>query len=143
MTDSRAPEPLVRGFFDALARHDFARAAGALAEHCDWQSMATGRVEHGPDPIVAGLREYVAAFPDWKVSIERLFASGDVVVVEWKTTGTFRGEFRGQAPNGKRFSRVGCAVAEVQRGMIVRYRDYYDRVLFLEQLGLAHLLPRG
>jgi len=139
MTDSRAPEPLVRGFFDALARHDFSRAAGALAEHCDWQSMATGRIHHGPDPIVAGLREYVAAFPDWTVRIERLVASGNVVVVEWETTGTFRGAFRGEPPNGRRFSRKGCAVAEVDRGKIVRYRDYYDRARLFEQLDLMDL----
>ena len=133
----------MRGFFEALARHDFARAAGALSEDCSWQSMATGSVHRGPGPIVAGLREFATAFPDWRVSIERLVVSGNVVVAEWDTSGTFSNTFRGQAPNGRRFERKGCAVAEVDRGMIVSYRDYYDRALLLEQLGLLHLLNPG
>lgn len=142
MRSAHSPEALLRGFFDALARHDFERAAGALAEHCDWRSMATGGVHHGPGPIVAGLREFVAAFPDWSVAIERLVASGNVVVAEWATSGTFLGTFRGEPPNGRRFSRKGCAVAEIDRGLIVRYHDYYDRALLLEQIGLKHLLAR-
>ena len=133
----------MRGFFEALARHDFARAAGALSEDCSWQSMATGSVHRGPGPIVAGLREFASAFPDWSVTIERLTVAGNVAVAEWETSGTFLNTFRGQEPNGRRFQRRGCAVAEIDRGMIVRYRDYYDRAHLLEQLGLMHLLVSG
>lgn len=143
MADFLSSEALVRGFFEALARHDFARAAGALSEHCEWQSMATGRVHRGPGPIVAGLREFVTSFPDWTVSIERLVASNNVVVAEWNTSGTFLGTFRGAPPNGRRFERKGCAVAQIERGLIVRYHDYYDRALLLGQLGLTHLLLEG
>jgi len=94
-------------------------------------------VHTGPAAIVAGLREFVTAFPDWRVTLERLSASGNVVVVEWSTSGTFERPFRSHPPNGKRFVRRGCAVAEVEGGRIVRYRDYYDRLTLLEQLGLA------
>lgn len=134
------PEGAVRTFFDALNGPDFARAAGAIAEHCDWQSMATGSVHRGPGPIVAGLRDFVAAFPDWHVEIERITIAGNLVIVEWDTSGTFERPFRGEQPNGKRFHRRGCAVAEVEGGKIVRYRDYYDRATLLQQLDLLHLL---
>ena len=63
-----------------------------------------------------------------------------MVVVEWDTSGTFRNPFRGRAPNGKRFQRRGCAVAEVEGGKIVAYKDYYDRATFLQQLDLLDLL---
>jgi steroid delta-isomerase-like uncharacterized protein len=142
MADYRSPEMLMRAFFDALARHDFARAAGAIAENCHWQSMATGSVFIGPEAIVKGLRDFAAAFPDWSVTIERLIVSGNLAVAEWDTSGTFLNTFRGQAPNGRRFQRKGCAVAEIDRGMIVQYRDYYDRALLLDQLGLMHLLAQ-
>jgi hypothetical protein len=87
MADYRSPEVLMRAFFDALARHDFARAAGAIAESCHWQSMR-----------------------------ERLAVSGNVVVAEGDTSGTFHNPFRGQPRN--------------------------DRARLLEQLGLMHLLAR-
>ena len=64
----------------------------------------------------------------------------NVVVAEWVTTGTFRRDFRGKPANGRSFRRRGCAVAEVNGGKIVRYRDYYDRVTLLQQLDLLDLL---
>lgn len=134
------PESVVRGLFDALNARDFERAAGAVAETCEWQSVAAETVRHGSAPIVEGLREAVAAFPDWHVEIAGLVEAGETVVVEWVATGTFEHPYRDEQPNGRRFRRRGCAVAEVRGGKIVRYRDYYDRATLLRQLELLHLL---
>ncbi len=130
----------MRGMWVALNARDYARAAGAIAEHCEWQSVAAETVHRGPGPIVAGLREFVTAFPDWRADVERVTAAGPIVVVEWDSSGTFQRPFRGKEPNGKRFRRRGCSVAEVKGGKIVRYRDYYDRVTLLRQLDLLDLL---
>jgi steroid delta-isomerase-like uncharacterized protein len=135
-----SPEAIVRGLWDALNSRDYARAAGAIAEHCDWLSVAAETLHRGPGPIVAGLREFVTAFPDWRADVERVMAAGPFVVVEWTVSGTFRGPFRGKEPNGKRFRRRGCSVAEVEGGKIVRYRDYYDRATLLRQLDILDLL---
>lgn len=139
MTDL-TPEGTVRGFFDALNARDYARAAGAIAEHCHWQSVGSESVFRGPTAIVAGLREFVTSFPDWRVDLERITVADQIVVVEWTTTGTFSHAFRGREPNGKSFRRLGCAIADLDRGLIVRYRDYYDRVTLLKQLDLMDLL---
>lgn len=138
MTDL-TPEATVRSYYDALNARDYARAAGPIAENCEWVSMPTGNVFHGPAAIVAGLREFTTSFPDWRVDVERVIADGRFVVVEWHTAGSFEQPFRGHAPNGRRFSRRGCAVAEVEKGRIVRYRDYYDRASLYAQLGLMAL----
>jgi steroid delta-isomerase-like uncharacterized protein len=135
-----SPEGIVRGLFSALNARDYARAAGGIAEHCRWESVAAETVHLGPSAIVAGLREFVAAFPDWRAELRHVMASGSCVVVEWNTTGTFEKPFRDHAPNGKRFQRRGCAVAEVADGRIARYRDYYDRAIILQQLDLMELL---
>ena len=135
MTDL-SPEGVVRSYFEALDARDFARAAGPIAEHCEWTSIASDKTFFGHAAIVAGLHEFVNAFPDWHVEVERVVCAGQVVVAEWITSGTFRNEFRGRKPNGRRFKRRGCAVAEVAGGQIVRYRDYYDRLTLLEQLDM-------
>lgn len=133
------PRDVVEGYFDALNVRDYARAAGAIAEDCRWESVATEGVHQGPGPIVAGLREFVAAFPDWHAHMDSVVAAGGHVVVEWTVTGTFTRPFRGREPNHKRFKRRGCAVAEVEGGKIVRYRDYYDRLTLHQQLDLVDL----
>lgn len=135
MTDLNA-EAIVRSYYDALNARDYARAAGPIAEGCEWVSMPTENVFRGPSAIVAGLREFASAFPDWHVAVEQVIADGRFVVVEWHTEGTFQQPFRGNEPNGRKFSRRGCAVAEVESGRIVRYRDYYDRASLYAQLGL-------
>jgi steroid delta-isomerase-like uncharacterized protein len=135
-----SPEGVVRGLFDALNVRDFERAAGAVAERCEWESVAAETIHHGSKPIVDGLRRFVEAFPDWRAEIVTLTAVDHIVVVEWDSHGTFTGPFRGEEPNGRVFRRRGCAVAEVAGGKIVRYRDYYDRATLLEQLDLGHLL---
>ena len=134
------PETIVEGMFDALNARDYAKAAGAIAEHCEWQSVANESVHRGPGAIVAGLREFVAAFPDWRADVKNVIVAGEQVVIEWDSSGTFQNAFRGRAPNGKRFRRRGCSVAEVEGGKIVRYRDYYDRATLLQQLDLIDLL---
>jgi steroid delta-isomerase-like uncharacterized protein len=139
MTDL-SPEGIVRGMWDALNARDYARAAGAIAERCEWHSMATETTHLGPTPIVAGLREFTSAFPDWRADVERVSTIGNRVVVEWLSSGTFRNPFRGRAPNGRRFQRRGCSVAEIQGGKIVRYWDYYDRLTLLQQLDLLDLV---
>lgn len=138
MTDL-TPQGVVRAMWDALNARDYARAAGAIAQSCEWTSIPTGAVLHGPQPIVVGLREFVTAFPDWRADVHRVMPMGNLVVVEWTTSGTFTAPFRGTAPNGRRFERRGCSVAEVERGLIVRYRDYYDRLTLLQQLGISGL----
>ena len=142
MTDL-TPDGVVRAFYEALNARDYARAAGPIAEHCDWVSMPTQSLHRGPAAVLAGLREFSASFPDWFVDVERVITERNFVVVEWHTTGTFSQPFRGELPNGRRFSRRGCAVAEVERGQIVRYRDYYDRMALFEQLGLLEMFMRA
>lgn len=139
MTDL-SPEGIVQGMFDALNARDYERAAGAIAEHCRWESVAAETSHLGPGPIVAGLREFVASFPDWRADVVRIAAAGELVVVEWDSSGTFRNPFRGRDANGQRFRRRGCAVADIEGGKIVHYRDYYDRATLLRPLGLIDLL---
>ena len=135
-----SPEAVVRAYFDALNRRDYQRAAACIAEHCVWESFGSNTQRVGPAAVVAGLREFVSAFPDWRAELLRLIAQGHCVVVEWNTTGAFEKPFRDRPPNGKRFQRRGCAVAEVVDGKIARYRDYYDRAIMLQQLDLMDLL---
>ena len=134
------PEAVVRTFFDALNRRDYARAQALIAEHCQWESFGSHTMRVGASAAMAGLREVTTTFPDWRAELLRVIAAGPCVVVEWRTTGSFAKPFRDRAPNGRRFERRGCAVAEVIDGKITRYRDYFDRAILLQQLDLMDLL---
>ena len=140
MPDPYSPEIVVRGFFDALNARDYPRAMRAIAPRCEWWSMPSETRHEGGSAVIAGLDQFTTAFPDWRADIERVLAAGPMVAVEWVSSGTFRGVFRGKLPNGKSFRRCGCSVAEVRQGQIVHYRDYFDRVGILQQLELLDLV---
>ena len=133
-------EDVVRAYFDALNGRDYERAAAAFSDDCEFVSVASGARFTGTQSMLHGLKEFAEAFPDWTVEVANVVAAGAHIAAEWTTTGTHEGMFRGEAPTGIRFRRDGCAVAEVEDGRIVRYRDYYDRATLLEQLGLADVL---
>jgi ketosteroid isomerase-like protein len=129
-----APEEVVRQLWDAINARDYARLAGAIAERCDWVSMASGHSYVGPQAMIDGLRAFHDAFPDGRGEIVELHATGDAIVVEWRMSGTNTG---GAEPTAQRFSRRGCSVAVVRGGKIAAYRDYFDRQTLTEQLSPA------
>jgi len=134
------PEAIVRELYDAFNERDFERVAAAFAKSCEYESIAAASVMRTGAEIAEGLRAWAAAFPDGFVEMTNVIATGPWVVVEWHARGTQTGPLRGEPPTGRRFERQGCAVAEVEDGKIVRYRDYYDRAQMYEPLGLMHLL---
>ena len=140
MPDPFSPESVVRGLFEALNARDYKRALASIGDRCEWWSMPGETMHTGGSAIVAGLDQFTSAFPDWRADIERAVSSGPYVSVEWISTGTDRGVFRGKLPNGRAFRRRGCSVAEVRHGQIVHYRDYFDRVGLLQQLDLMDLV---
>ena len=45
-----------------------------------------------------------AAFPDYNETIEHIVAEGDMVAVFYTIRGTFKGEYMGIAPTGKKLT---------------------------------------
>jgi steroid delta-isomerase-like uncharacterized protein len=135
-------ERVVRDFYDRFNAGDVEGAAGQYAEECEWDFPAFGSVCRTRAEVLEVCRGWKAAFPDGRVDVVNATSCGDVVVVEWDSQGTWTGPLGAAAgePNGKRFRRRGCAVAEVQAGQIVRCRDYFDRANMYEPLGLMHLV---
>jgi steroid delta-isomerase-like uncharacterized protein len=132
-------ERVVRDFYEAFNAGDLERSAGQFAEECEYEFVAFGSAatQHTREEVLEGLQGWRASFPDGRVDPTSVIASGNTVVVEWDSRGTWTGaSIRGKQPNGRRFERRGCAVAEVENGKIVRCRDYFDRANMWEPLDL-------
>ena len=107
-----------------------------------------GYTETRPEPIrgVEGVRQYIQslfiAFPDLKIEVEQVIASGDTVVTRMRATGTHKGSYVGIAPTHKSIVIEACSFIEVKNGKTIRSRMYADNVKLLQQLG-ALSLPRA
>ncbi len=118
--------------------------AGDLAGFGDM--LADTFLEHeeggGFPPTKAGTLEFFralrAAFPDWRMSVDDVIASGDKAVARVTVTGTHQGEFMGIAATGV---RVQVGLIDIMRfdadGLVSEHWGVADMMSLMRQLGVA------
>jgi steroid delta-isomerase-like uncharacterized protein len=106
--------------------------------------VAEDFVEHeetpGLEPMKEGVKQffhmYKAAFPDLRMEVQDLLASGEKVVARVRATGTHQGEFLGMPATGK--------LVDVQLIDVIRFGDdglahehwgVVDALAMMQQLG--------
>jgi steroid delta-isomerase-like uncharacterized protein len=102
-------------------------------------------LNHGADPsdppgaarFKRNFRALIAAFPDFKITVEDQVAEGDKVVVRWTDTGTHLGTFEGVAATGKRLVLTGIDILRIADGRIVERWSEYDMLSVFEGLGVV------
>jgi len=79
---------------------------------------------------------FFTAFPDLHVTIDDMFAEGDKVVTRITMSGTFKGEFHGIAPTGRKYSGIGIIITQWIDGKEIEAWMVYDQLDFYRQLGI-------
>jgi steroid delta-isomerase-like uncharacterized protein len=96
----------------------------------------------GREGVRKNFEMLLAAFPDLRLEVEQILASGDFVVVRYGITGTHKGNFAGIAATNRPVNYHACSVVEVRNGKAVRLRAYADNATLFQQLGVLSL-PRA
>ena len=78
-----------------------------------------------------------AAFPDFHITLEDIFATGDKVAFRYTVTGTDRSEFMGAPPTGKQVMFTRIMISRFAEGKIVEDWECWDTLGFMQQLGLV------
>jgi predicted ester cyclase len=88
-----------------------------------------------------GLRQYVTmlrtAFPDLHISLDHLFAEGDLVAAFYRFGGTFKGEMMGISPTGKKFEISVSVMSRLAGGKQVDAFPHMDMLNLFQQLGVS------
>ena len=132
-------EQVIRRLFDAINRHD--ATAGSAESSADRKNFGN---TVGPKGIEDRQADIFTTFPDWHMEIVELIASGDVVVVRARVSGTHKGVSRmqlngmpvGVAPTGKRFEVTHMHWYGLRDGQVVEHWANRDDLGMLRQLGL-------
>ena len=119
----------INGFGDLLA-DDF-------VEHQDvagFPSTKQGTLEF--------FRTLLAAFPDWRMTVDDLIAGGDKTVARARVTGTHKGEFIGVAPTA---AQVSVQIIDIMRfddaGLVCEHWGVADMLSLMQQLGVVPAGP--
>ena len=106
-----------------------------------YESIASNYFNHtlqlrGLEDFKQFITMLVKSFPDFHMTIENIIAEGDKVWVRTTNTGTHKGEFRGLAPTGNKFTEAAVYISRIVDGKIVEEWYIVDELDFLKQLGV-------
>lgn len=138
MADNAA---LTRSLYEQWNERKFDELADAIAPDGKIVVVGTGEVFEGPE----GSRRYNAmwadGFPDGRITIDRLIAAGDNVVVEFTGRGTHTGTLATSmgsiSATGRSLTLKLCDVLEFEDGKIKSQHSYFDSGSMMAQLGLT------
>jgi predicted ester cyclase len=74
------------------------------------------RALRGPEVLKRTVQMYRAAFPDVRITVDDVIASGEKVAIRWHSEGTHRGELEGLAPTGVRGGVTGISIDQWKDG---------------------------
>ncbi|HEY7588732.1 MAG TPA: ester cyclase [Thermoplasmata archaeon] len=94
------------------------------------------------DGIKGAITTLRTAFPDLRLTIEDVVASGEQVWVRLRCRGTHGGPLMEIPPTGKAFETTAIEVGRFQNGRLVEHWGVPDRLGMLEQLGIAQMPGR-
>ncbi len=132
---------LARSLYEAWNNRDFDLGPKTIATDGYILDVGSGATFRGPE----GARQYntawAEAFPDGRITIDRVIESGDTVVVEYTGRGTHTGPLVTPmgtiAPTGRSMTLQLCDVNEFVDGKLKVQRTYFDTGSMMAQLGLA------
>ena len=137
----RTPEETVRSYFDAV----IARDPEAMAEH--WaedgiEEILPVGIFRGPEEVKAWFTELFTAVPDFEMTLERVLAQENNVLVQWRASGDFTGgPLMGVEPTGRRIELRGLDWLEVEGDKVVRNTAFADGAALARDMGM--LPPQG
>jgi steroid delta-isomerase-like uncharacterized protein len=131
---------IARTLFDDWNKRDFDHLADLIADDGEILLVGSGTSFRGPDGARQFAHMWADSFPDGRVTIDNITASGDYVAVEYTGRGTHTGTLQspgGDIPaTGKSVTLELCDVFRIEGGKIKSERSYFDSASLLMQLGV-------
>lgn len=135
----REPILIASENIEAYNAGDWDRLRGALAPDLVYDEIGSRRCLDGPEGLVSAYDGWKRAFPDSRGAVTKAFASGKSVTIEVTWSGSHTGPLvlgdRTIPPSGKPWTIAGAQVITVEDGKIKLFRQYFDLMSLLDQIG--------
>jgi steroid delta-isomerase-like uncharacterized protein len=125
----------VRSFYDLINAGDIDGFGALMADDFVEHEQLPG-LEPTKDGVLAFFRMLRAAFPDMRMAVEDVIASGDRVVARVRCTGTHQGVFVGMPATGKRIDVQLIDIMGMGDDRLVHeHWGVLDQMTMMQQLG--------
>jgi predicted ester cyclase len=130
----------VRAFYDFWNTGDASLLKQAIAENFTDRALPPGRPQ-GPSGPAFASRQFRAAVPDLKVTVEKMIVANDYVTVHMSFNGHFTGTFGQTRGNGQPIAFIATDLVKVENGRITDNWHIEDNLTLLQQMGVAKVGP--
>ncbi len=122
---------VVEAYVRAWNEHDTVALDSLLGSDGIHEDLAQNFRGKGRAEVAAFMRQVITAEPDYKWQVTNSIEEGRYVALEWTWTATYTGpDPAGKNVKNKRITGRGSSFAEVDKGKIKRFTDYYDQPSF-------------
>ncbi len=136
MTDN---ERIIRTLYDVAEKKDVQGFVDMYTKDGYFWDVSGGQKYLGPT-LGDNLVNYATAFPDMHRALDKVYVSGDVVVVELSLNGTHNGPLAlsaGTIPaTGKTIHTPCCDVFHLEAGKVKSFHCYTAATVLMEQIGV-------
>ncbi|MEZ2415617.1 ester cyclase [Muriicola sp. E247] len=95
-------------------------------------------VANGPMELEAYIQNYIRAFPNLRITVNKFIEKDDKVILEWSFSGTNTGEFAEFIATGKKAIVNGVTLITFDsEGKMIQENTYYNELYLLQQLGFT------
>jgi predicted ester cyclase len=126
----------VRAFYGFWDSGDASLLARALAPNFTDRTLPPGRPQ-GPEGPAFASRQFRAAVPDLRVTVEKMVMAGGYVTVHMTFHGHFSGRMGQTAGGGQPISFIATDLLRVKQGRITDNWHIEDNLTLLRQMGLV------
>ncbi len=130
----------VRAFYDFWNTDNAALLDQAIAENFTDRTLPSGRPQ-GPEGPAFASRQFRAAVPDLKVTVEKMIVADNYVTVHMSFTGHFTGIFSRTKGKGQAISFIATDLLKVENGRITDNWHIEDNLTLLKEMGVAKVGP--
>jgi len=109
-----------------------------VLHHCNFPEDLVGI-----DAFKAFIANNAAAFPDFKLTFDKIITKGDKIVTLWTAEGTNTGPLGELPPTGKKVRISGLAISRIADGKFAEEWLYFNFLDFYQQLGFTLIPPQG
>jgi steroid delta-isomerase-like uncharacterized protein len=131
---------IARSLYDHWNERQFDQIAELMAADGEIVLVGSNTRFRGPSGAIEFSHMWADAFPDGRVKMDNVIASGDYVVLQFTGTGTQTGALKSATgeipPTGHSITLNLCDVHEIRDGKIRSVQSYFDSASMLTQLGV-------
>ncbi len=133
-------EKIARSLYEHWNKREFDKIESLYDDDCEIVIVGSDTRFRGRSGALEFERMWADAFPDGKVTIDKVVTAGDCAVVEYTGTGTQTGKLRTPGGDieatGRSVTLRLCDVMEFRGERIRALRTYFDSAALLMQLGV-------